>query len=146
LLAFAQLPPTYQALIATAAMTGAKRGELLGLRWEDIDWIRGAISIRRGLQRVNKKLLAAGEFRNIEQIGASGLALAAHKSKKARREPGAPVKYAQDRLGCASATTTIDTYTHSISDEGRRYPTAVEAVLPFVNKLLLEGSSDEASR
>jgi len=92
LLTFAQLPPIYQALLATAAMTGARRGELLGLRWEDIDSVRGSVSIRRGLQRVNKKLLAAGAFRGVEQIGASGLALAAPKSKKPRPEMELPLR------------------------------------------------------
>ena len=62
-------------------------------------------------------------------------------------EAGAPVKHAQDRLGHASATTTMDTYTHSISEEGRKYAAAAEAALPFVSNLLQEGSEgfEEAS-
>ncbi len=81
----AKLPPTYQALLATAAMTGARRGELLGLFWEDVDWMRGAIWIKRTLQRANKKELAAGSFRGVERIGETGLVLTAPKSKKSKR-------------------------------------------------------------
>ncbi len=33
----AALPPDEQALWATAMLAGLRRGELLGLRWEDLD-------------------------------------------------------------------------------------------------------------
>ncbi len=33
--------------ITLAAITGARRGELCGLRWTDVDWDRGTLSIRR---------------------------------------------------------------------------------------------------
>jgi integrase len=38
------------------AMTGARRGEALGLRWEDIDIEAGTITIRRSLIAVNGEL------------------------------------------------------------------------------------------
>jgi integrase len=56
-------------------------------------------------------------------------------------EAGAPVKHAQDRLAHASAATTMDVYTHSIGDEGRKYAQAVEAAFPFNVGLLTEGPS-----
>ena len=199
---FAALPPTYQVLLATAAVTGFRRAELLGLYWEDVDWLNGAIRVRRALQRIPKKLLAGGEFRNVERVGNTGLALVTPKSKKARRsvempekiakllatlrdrekesgsqfvfqtEIGAPldpdgvydvlhaaqdkaesrrfglhglrhlysslliankadVKFAQARLGHASAATTLNIYSHAITDRGREYAAAVEAAFPF---------------
>jgi integrase len=82
---FGQLPATYQALLATAAVTGFRRAELLGLQWDDVDWLNGAIRVRRTLQRIPKKLLDGGDFRKVERIGKTGLALVAPKSKRARR-------------------------------------------------------------
>lgn len=46
----AQEPLKWQAYINLAADTGARRGELCGLWWSDIDWNTGTITIRRNLQ------------------------------------------------------------------------------------------------
>jgi integrase len=70
---FTHLRPVYQALLATAAMTGARRAELLGLYWEDIDWKKNAIDISRSLQRVTKRHIAS--FRRVERIGQTGLVM-----------------------------------------------------------------------
>lgn len=45
-----QEPLKWQAYINLAADSGARRGELCGLQWHDIDWNTGAITIRRNLQ------------------------------------------------------------------------------------------------
>ena len=211
---FAELPPTYQVLLATAAVTGFRRGELLGLFWEDVDWLNSSIRVRRTLQRIPKNLLTDGEFRKVEQIGDTGLALVTPKSKKARRsvemppkievllksqrdrvkgsespfvfqnEIGAPldpdavydvlhkaqdkakasrfglhglrhlyssllvankadVKFAQERLGHASALTTLNIYSHAITQKGREYAEAVEAAFPFVSNLLATAGAAE---
>ena len=46
----AQEPLKWQAYINLAADSGARRGELCGLQWRDIDWGAGTITIRRNLQ------------------------------------------------------------------------------------------------
>lgn len=46
----AQEPLKWQAYINLAADSGARRGELCGLWWSDIDWKSGAVTIRRNLQ------------------------------------------------------------------------------------------------
>jgi integrase len=46
-----------EALFTAALALGIREGEALGLMWEDVDFDRGTISVRRQLQRVNKKLL-----------------------------------------------------------------------------------------
>lgn len=46
----AQEPLKWQAYINLAADSGARRGELCGLQWRDIDWITGTINICRNLQ------------------------------------------------------------------------------------------------
>jgi integrase len=43
--------PEYYALFFTAVMTGMRRGELLGLKWEDIDWNSSQIVVKRALYR-----------------------------------------------------------------------------------------------
>jgi integrase len=42
----------WSSLYAVAAFTGARQGELLGLRWEDVDLERGTVTFRRSLQWV----------------------------------------------------------------------------------------------
>lgn len=48
-----------QALFELALRTGLRKGELLGLRWEDLDLASGNASIRRTLQRTNSSGLVA---------------------------------------------------------------------------------------
>jgi integrase len=43
--------PTERALYLTAAMTGLRQGELLALRWQDIDWAAGRIRVRQSFVR-----------------------------------------------------------------------------------------------
>ncbi|MDQ0943495.1 site-specific integrase [Streptomyces sp. V1I1] len=47
------------ALFELALRTGLRKGELLGLRWEDLDLVGGIASIRRTLQRTNSSGLTA---------------------------------------------------------------------------------------
>jgi integrase len=42
---------TERVLYLTAAMTGLRRGELLALRWQDIDWSAGVVRVRRNYTR-----------------------------------------------------------------------------------------------
>ncbi|MEH7650897.1 site-specific integrase [Bacillus safensis] len=41
--------PVYHAIFTTALYTGMRRGELLGLKWEDVDFDAGTIHVRRNL-------------------------------------------------------------------------------------------------
>ncbi len=43
--------PSNHALFYTAIFTGMRRGELLGLKWGDIDWVNGKIHVRRALYK-----------------------------------------------------------------------------------------------
>src|SRR5439155_512169 len=49
----------WRAFIVTAVMTGLRPGELLGLRWEDVDAAAGVIRVRVALKRVRVR---AGGF------------------------------------------------------------------------------------
>lgn len=48
--------PAHGALIAIAAITGARRGEVVALGWSDIELEACVIHIRRAIQQVGKKL------------------------------------------------------------------------------------------
>lgn len=56
-----QEPLKWQAFIALAADTGARRGELCGLLWKDVDWKSGMIRIEGNLQYTKEK----GVYRTI---------------------------------------------------------------------------------
>ena len=43
--------PTERALYLTAAMTGLRQGELVALRWKDIDWPAGRVRVRQNRVR-----------------------------------------------------------------------------------------------
>jgi integrase len=45
-----------EALYLTAIATGLRQGELLGLRWTDVDLIGGTVTVRHALQRVDGSL------------------------------------------------------------------------------------------
>lgn len=49
------------ALWRLALLTGMRRGEMLGLRWSDVDLDAGALSVRRTLSRGSTSRLEAGE-------------------------------------------------------------------------------------
>jgi integrase len=46
-----ELGEVERVLYRTAAMTGLRRGELLALRWRDVDWSAGVIRVRRSYTR-----------------------------------------------------------------------------------------------
>lgn len=48
--------PPLEALIAVAVSTGMRKGELLALRWSDVDLERRVVSVRGTLQRVEHEL------------------------------------------------------------------------------------------
>lgn len=66
--------------------TGMRRGELLGLKWEDIDFDHGVIHIRRQVARLNNTVQEAplktkNSYRNIS-IGADAVELLKQKKEK----------------------------------------------------------------
>lgn len=72
-------PLKWQAFINLAADTGARRGELCGLQWEDIDMKAGIVSIKRNLQYSAEKGIyeaspKGGHFRAVD-IGEDTIAI-----------------------------------------------------------------------
>lgn len=50
-----------EALLTVALTTGMRRGELLGLHWQDIDLNTGSIQVRRSVNRIGKYGLVVSE-------------------------------------------------------------------------------------
>lgn len=47
----AALPTAYGVVFAVAVTTGMRPSEYFGLKWQDIDWERGTVSVRRTLRK-----------------------------------------------------------------------------------------------
>ena len=67
---------TNEALFILALATGMRRGELLGLKWQDIDFDKNILHVRRTLSRVPTKM--------VEEVGASYIETET-KTKRSRR-------------------------------------------------------------
>ncbi len=56
-LAEAKRSSDYYPLYLTAILTGLRQGELLALRWDDIDWIFGRLSVKKTLVRMKREVI-----------------------------------------------------------------------------------------
>jgi integrase len=74
-LAVSRSDPLYPAFVMLI-LYGLRRGEALGLRWEDIDFDAGTIQVRRQLQRIRGELLLAPVKTRAGQRGLPLLGLA----------------------------------------------------------------------
>jgi integrase len=88
------LTPWWRAYIATAVMTGLRPGELLGLRWQDVDTRAGVIRVRVAAKRVKGRLVLADlkteqSRRTLKMPAAVAEALAAQKRAQAEGRLGA---------------------------------------------------------
>ena len=48
-------PPRFRTLLATAVFTGLRQGELLGLRWAEVDFEQSALKVRSSLDRQGRR-------------------------------------------------------------------------------------------
>ena len=68
----------FEALYVTAMGTGMRQGELLGLKWEDVDLERGTIAVRHQLQRIGGKpaLVPTKSDRSRRNVALPGIVVA----------------------------------------------------------------------
>lgn len=78
--ALSDAPPQYSVITQLALLTGARRGEICGLRWSDIDFEKGTLSIKRTVQFIPGEGIVftspkTKRFRRCIRIGADCLEL-----------------------------------------------------------------------
>ena len=82
------VPAADRPLWATAFYAGLRRGELRGLRCEDIDEVRGVIHVRRGWDQVEGEIAPKSDkgAREVPLVGPLRLILLEHKASTGRRD------------------------------------------------------------
>jgi integrase len=102
--------PELAAFIMLAASSGARRGELLALRWSDIDLDRGRLSIERGIVLVDGNLIEQGtkthQSRRISLDAGTVSALRIHQARVV------------ERAQAASSAVTSESFVFSHSVDG----------------------------
>jgi integrase len=83
----AAMDTPYYALFHTALATGMRRGELLALRWQDIDLLGAEVSVSRSMHRLNTHVTML-------------------------MKNGTPPLVVMQRLGHANIGITLGTYSH----------------------------------
>jgi integrase len=62
--------PEYELAVRTLFLTGMREGELLGLKWEDIDWPRNLIELRRSVAQRQGRVIVntpkSGKLRTVD--------------------------------------------------------------------------------
>lgn len=82
-------------LFTVMLTTGMRRGEAIGLRWEDVDLKKGVISVRQQVQRINGELKATEvkterSRRSINLAKPTVMALKEHKAVQMRTQVASP--------------------------------------------------------
>jgi integrase len=72
-------------MILVALRTGLRRGELLGLRWEDVDLVRGKIQVQHSYVRGVFGTPKSGKPREVALSDEARRALAAHRHTRGER-------------------------------------------------------------
>lgn len=73
---------TWRTMILVALRTGLRRGELLGLRWEDVDLDRGRIRVVENYVRGQFKAPKSGKPREVPLSREARAALAEHRARR----------------------------------------------------------------
>jgi integrase len=103
----------YEALFYLALTTGLRKGELLGLMWEDVDWDKGTLRIERQVQQAysSSAVLVPTKTRSGRRqikLGKIGLAmLGAHCQRQEAQKTLAGISWKENGM---IFTTSIGTY------------------------------------
>lgn len=139
------------ALYVIAVYLGLRRGEVLGLRWEDVDWSVETLSVRKTLQRVDGslRLLPPKTARSRRTIPLPAQVLAAlkvHRASQARERLAAGLRWTDSGMVFTSTVGTplepdnLDRSWYSVRKVlGEPYPRFHDLRHTCVTLLLAEG-------
>src|SRR5215208_3146070 len=103
-----------EALYVLAVTTGMRRGELLGLKWSDVDLENGSLSIRRALTRIDNGKYGAltepktrGSRRTVRLTHRAVEALRSHLERQLAEIEVAGDLYRDDGLAATTETGTL---------------------------------------
>jgi len=54
----------YEAMFHFALLMGLRRGEVLGVRWQDVDFVKGKLHVRQSLQRIPRRGVVSGSVKS----------------------------------------------------------------------------------
>lgn len=103
------------ALFRLALNTGMRQGELLGLRWDDLDPERGVLAVRRTVSRAKDGAVAYGEpKRAAARLGLPVIRFhdQRHTAATIALADGQHPKIVQERLGHSDISQTLNRYSH----------------------------------
>ncbi len=138
--------------ISLAASTGARRGELLGLVWGDVDWEKRTLTIERSVAVLEKGETTYKETKTsqVRRIAIDGFAIGALRAQ--RKELGAIASDAGVELEDETPIFTYDlerpispdTVTHYVRNLSRRLkiPTHLQALRHFAATEMIAGGID----
>lgn len=93
-------PPEWYCMVLTAVRTGLRLGELLELKWEDVDLVTGRVIVRRNIWRGLVGVPKSGKGREVPLSNDALAALKSHRHLKGPyvfcREDGHPFTHDQD--------------------------------------------------
>jgi integrase len=100
-----------EALYTVAIALGLRQGEILGLRWIDVDFDAGTITVARALQRVGGRLMfvppkSARSLRTVSMPTTLVAALRAHRARQLQERLAAGPDWNPDDLVFTSSTGT----------------------------------------
>lgn len=104
---------SYEAVFYLALTTGMRKGELLGLKWSDLDWYKGVLLVQRQLQQANRSsaVLAPPKTkagRRALKLGQGTLSqLDAHRKRQELTKAAAGEKWQENDLIFTSSIGTF---------------------------------------
>lgn len=144
-------------IIQFAAFYGLRRGEVLGLRWDAVDFEAGTLTIRHIVTSTNlegKHVLVEADraktkssLRTLPLVEGFAKLLADHGLRKIRfhdlrhscasllLKQGVPMKQIQEWLGHSDISTTANIYAHLDSQSKQLSAATMEHALPLPEKL-----------